>query len=75
MADTTPLLEAGEGLQQEEPASLKPLPKLHSPPRTFTTSNVWLVWLLGPILIGAAIGFAAPTEGEPCSGLPPVLER
>lgn len=34
-----------------------------------------LVWLFGPFLIGAAIGSLTPTAGEPCSGLPPAVER
>ena len=32
-------------------------------------------WLVGPLVIGTAIGWWAPVQGEPCSGLPPAIER
>lgn len=33
------------------------------------------VWLLGPATIGVCIGSFISTKGEPCSGLPPAVER
>lgn len=73
---TVPLLpHSGD----EEAPLLKPAPlRVGTGKKTLAQRlgpYMFLTWVLGPLLIGGLVGGLAPIAGEPCAGLPPLIER
>lgn len=71
---TEPLLpeKDGEALKRDlSVSSFKGKPTIAERLGRYATA----FWLVGPLVIGTAIGWWAPVQGEPCSGLPPAIER